>query len=802
MPPLVLVAVAWATGLSLAHYLLAPDGGGSVALLILAVVPLAATVVWWRDRSMRLSGICALALLAGALRYEAALPSWTDQAFVAHYNDGGWLSVEGVVQAYPDVRDTWTNLRLRAELIAISGQRHQVHGIVLVRAPRFPEYGYGDRLRVSGVMETPPQIESFSYEEYLARQGIYSFIGRPRVELLAESQGSPFKTTFFAVKDRARATIARLMSEPEASLLQGIALGIKASIPRNLYDLFNATGTSHVLVISGANLTLIAALFSRSFGRLLGKRRAFWFTLGGVGLYVLLVGAEPAVARAALMAGLYLTALYLGRHATAYVSLCASGLLLTAINPFELWDVGFQLSFASTLGLILFTPALDRLFEGSLTRVLPQERAKKLVRYLNDLLIVTLAAQILTLPLILYHFGRLSLVAPLANLLILPAQPAIIIAGGLATVVGLIPFLQPVAQLLFWIPWLGLAYTTAIVRWLANWPLASVQVSAARANRLALYYCLLLAAVWAFGRGYDRRVWNWMATYLPRRFIMVSLGVVPIAAILIGLTALQLPDGRLHVAFLDVGEGDATLITTPRGQQILVDGGPSPTALTSGLGQEMPFWDRSIDLVVMTHADADHITGLVEVLRRYHVGGWLDNGRPVGQAIYEECQTELDRERVARSVVQAGAKIDLGGGAVLTVLNPGKLPDPSRDTQSDANDQSVALRLTWGQASILLMGDIGAEAESSLIWSKQPLSADVLKLAHHGSNGSSTAEFLAAVQPAYAVISAGAGNRFGHPATTVVDRLTQLGVAILRTDQVGRIELITDGQLWWVKTER
>ena len=802
MPPLVLVGVAWAAGLSLAHYLLAPGGGGSVALLILAVAPLAATVMWWRDRSMRLSGICALALLAGALRYEAALPSWTDQAFVAHYNDGGWLSVEGVVQAYPDVRDTWTNLRLNAELIATSGQTHPVHGIVLVRAPRFPEYGYGDRLRVSGVMETPPQIESFSYEEYLARQGIYSFIGRPRVELLAESQGSPFKATFFAVKDRARATIARLMSEPEASLLQGIALGIKASIPRNLYDLFNATGTSHVLVISGANLTLIAALFSRSFGRLLGKRRAFWFTLGGVGLYVLLVGAEPAVARAALMAGLYLTALYLGRHATAYVSLCASGLLLTAINPFELWDVGFQLSFASTLGLILFTPALDRLFERGLTRVLPQERAKKLVRYLNDLLIVTLAAQILTLPLILYHFGRLSLVAPLANLLILPAQPAIIVAGGLATVVGLISFLQPVAQLLFWIPWLGLAYTTGIVRWLANWPSASVQVSAARANRLALYYCLLLAAVWAFSRGYDRRVWNWMAAHLSRRLIMVSLGVVPIAAILIGLTALQLPDGRLHVAFLDVGEGDATLITTPRGQQILVDGGPSPTALTSGLGQEMPFWDRSIDLVVMTHADADHVTGLVEVLRRYHVGGWLDNGRPVGQAIYEECQTELDREKVARSVVQAGAKIDLGDGAVLTVLNPAKLPDSPRDTQSDANDQSVVLRLTWGQASILLVGDIGAEAESSLIWSRQPLSADVLKLAHHGSNGSSTAEFLAAVQPTHAVISAGAGNRFGHPATTVVDRLTQLGVAILRTDQMGRIELITDGQRWWVKTER
>ena len=802
MPALVLIAASWAVGLLLAHYVLAPSGVEPAALLILAVIPLAATVLWWRDRSMRLGGICAVFLLTGALRYQTTLPDWTDQAFVARYNGSGWLAVEGVVRGYPDVRDTWTNLELDAATVEAGGQALPVHGTILVRAPRLPEYHYGDRLRVSGLLETPPEMEGFSYKDYLARQGIHAFIGRPRIELLAVGQGSPIKAAFLAVKDWARAAIGRLVPEPEASLLQGIILGVRASIPRDLYDLFNATGTSHILVISGANLTIVAALLSRVFGRLLGKRRAFWLTLGGVGLYVVLVGAEPAVTRAALMAGLFLTALYLGRQATAYVSLCAAGLFLTAINPLSLWDVGFQLSFAAVLGLILFSPALDQFFERRLARVLSQEKAKKAVRYLNDLLIVTLAAQILTLPLTLYYFGRLSLIAPLANPLILPAQPAIIVVGGLATLVGLVPFLQPVAQLLFWIPWLGLAYTTAIVRWLAAWPMAAVQISPDRASRLALYYCLLLAAVLAFSQGYDRRLGSWLAARLPRRFAAGMFGMLPVTAVLIWLAVLQLPDGRLHIAFLDVGEGDATLITTPRGQQILVDGGPSPTALTTGLGQEMPFWDRSIDLVVMTHADADHITGLVEVLRRYQVGGWLDNGRAVGQAIYEECQKELDRGNVARSVIQAGAQIDLGDGIILAVLNPATIPDPLADTRADANDQSVVLRLTWERAGALLTGDIGVEAESSLLWSEQPLSADVLKLAHHGSNSASSAGFLAAVQPRYTVISAGAGNRFGHPATAVLDRLTQLGVTILRTDQAGTIELVTDGQRWWVKTER
>ena len=802
MPPLVLVVAAWALGLLLAHYVLVPSGVEQVAVLILAIPPLATTALWWRDRPMRLSGACALALLAGVLRYQVALPDWNDQSFVARYNNSGWLTVEGVVNAYPDVRDTWTNLRLSAETLRVGDQAYPVHGIILVRAPRWPEYHYGDRLSVSGLLETPPELEGFSYKGFLARQGIHSFMGRPRIELLAEGQGNPVKAALLAVKDRARAAIARLVPEPEASLLQGIVLGVRASIPRDLYDLFNVTGTSHILVISGANLTIIAAFFSRAFGRLLGRRRAFWFTLGGIGAYTLLVGAEPAVARAALMAGLYLTAVYVGRQATAYVSLCASGLLLTMIQPFTLWDVGFQLSFASTMGLILFTPILEQLFERGLVRILPQERAKKVVRYLNDLLIVTLAAQILTLPLILHHFGRLSLIAPLANLLILPAQPATIAAGGLATLVGLIPFLQPVAQVILWIPWLGLAFTTAIVRWLAAWPLTYIQLSPAGANRLTLYYCLLLVAVWAFSQGYDRRLWNWMAARLSRRLATALLGVSLVVAVLAGLAVLQLPDGRLHVAFLDIGEGDATLITTPRGQQILVDGGPSPTALISALGQEMPFWDRSIDLVVMTHADADHVTGLVETLKRYRVGGWLDNGRSEEQTIYQECQKELDQRNVPRNVVQAGARIDLGDGAVLAVLNPVTPPDPSAGAGADSNDQSVVLRLTWRQASVLLTGDIQAEAESSLLQSGQMLSANVLKLAHHGSNRSSSASFLTAVHPSYAVISVGADNRFGHPAASILDRLTQLGVTILRTDQAGTIELITDSERWWVKTER
>ena len=800
MPPLVFVAAAWVAGVIAAHYWLVPARVEPRSLALLSLIPLAAILLWRKDRVVVLSAACALALILGALRYQAHVPDWDDPAFLAHHNDQGWVTLEGVVQDYPDEQDTWTNLNLDTEWVQVDGQKHQVNGTVLVRAPRFPGYRYGDRLRVSGLLETPPVFEGFSYREYLARKGIHSILKRPQIEWLASGQGSPFWRALFAVKDHARNVIARMIPDPEASLMQGILLGIKSGIPRDLYDDFNATGTSHIIVISGANITIVAALFARIFGRLLGKRRAYWFTMAGIMLYVLLVGADPVVVRAGVMGGLFVTALYLGRRATAYVSLLVSVVLLTVINPLTLWDAGFLLSFAATLGLILFTPSVERLCERILTRVVSVERARAGVRYLNDALIVTVAAQILTIPLAAYMFGRVSPVAPLSNLLILPVQPPIMVLGGVATVIGLVPWLEPAASVIAWVPWLYLAYTNAVVRWLAASPFASLPISHATAGWLTVLFCFLLGVVWALRRrqGSTDRFRTWVAARTSTKIILAAPFV---AAILVWLAVLQLPDGRLHVAFLDVGQGDAILITTPQGQQILVDGGPSPIALTSALGKQMPFWDRSIDLLLMTHADADHITGLAEVLGRYKVHGWLDNGHEDDSATYLECQVRLEEAAVARYTVCAGDRLDLGRGVVLEVLHPP--PDLMAGSEADSNSASIVLRLVWQQASFLLTGDLEADGEQLLLRSSQPLTADVLKVGHHGSGGSSTTEFLSAVDPSYAVISVGADNHFGHPQQAVIERLASLGdVTILRTDQQGTVEFVTDGQRLWTKTGR
>jgi competence protein ComEC len=430
---------------------------------------------------------------------------------------------------------------------------------------------------------------------------------------------------------------------------------------------------------------------------------------------------------------------------------------------------------------------------------IPPKLSQVLLRYLSDYLIVTLAAMILVIPLVVCHFGRLSLVAPLTNALILPVQPAIMVTGGTATLIGMLPPLEPVARLVAWLPWLCLSYTKSVIGLLATWPSAWVQIGQGSWGWLAAYYALILASVWALRqkRAATNRDVTSAGKPAPSQAV---LGILCAAMILLGLATAQLPDGRLHVTFLDVGQGDAILVTTPQGRQILIDGGPSPAALTSALGRHMPFWDRSIDLVVATHSDADHVTGLAEVLTRYKVGGWLENGRSDDDAVFAECQNLLKAARVRKYSARVGDRLELGAGLSIEIIHPPR--ELMTGTASDSNNNSLVLRLIWGHASFLLTGDLAAEGEHMLLRSGQDLAVDVLKVGHHGSGGSSTHDFLASVSPRFAAISVATKNPFGHPDQAVLKRLERLGTTVFRTDEQGTIEFVTDGAILWVETEK
>jgi competence protein ComEC len=282
---------------------------------------------------------------------------------------------------------------------------------------------------------------------------------------------------------------------------------------------------------------------------------------------------------------------------------------------------------------------------------------------------------------------------------------------------------------------------------------------------------------------------------IPAKYVIFTLLIV---ATLVWIAAADTHDNRLHVFLLDVGQGDAILIETPSGQHILIDGGPADGGLAACLGKRFSFWERSIDLVVSTHPHEDHIGGLVEVLKKYEVKQVLESAAEYDSPVYREWQSLVEGKRIKRTVAQCGQHIELGEGIRLDVLYAGEASLGNAAFALDSN--SMVLRLVYGNVSVLLTADIFEETETCLLDSRFYLNSTVLKVAHHGSDTSSCAEFLAEVKPQVAVISVGADNLFGHPSPEVVDRLSSSH--LYRTDLQGTVELITDGNRLWVKTER
>jgi competence protein ComEC len=795
MTLLVFWSIAWLVGIWLGSLLAIPLYAWAG---VVPIASLAAGLI--RSPKARLLLGCAAALALGATRLTMAQPHF-DERSLATYNDRGVATLVGVVAAEPDVRDTYVYYKLDAKSLALEdteGEPLTVHGAARLRGPRYPVYAYGDRLQVRGGLETPPVWEDFSYRDYLARKNIHSYIPRAQVEWLASGDGSAWKRAMLDFKGRAQATVARIIPEPEASLLTGILLGVESGIPADTMEAFSATGTTHVIAISGFNITIITALLMATLGRIVPDRRlATGIAIAGVVTYTILVGADAAVVRAAVMGVVTIVGLTVGRPGLALNSLAFAAILMTALNPHTLWDVGFQLSAAATLGLILYSELFGETVQRLLARKLSTARATQVVGWISDALLLTVAAQITTTPLILKYFGRLSVVTLLTNVLILPVQPLVMFFGGTATLVGLI--VEPLGRVVGWGAYLWLTWTIRVVEWTARLPHASVPLELSDLGLVVVYVVIGgLTALVLLTPQRRRTLWGNVRTRLP---LKAALGGMTLVTAVAWFAIRQFPDGVLHVTFLDVGQGDAIFVETPGGVQILIDGGPEGSALLSELGCHMPFWDRTLNLVVLTHPDADHLSGLIPALERYGVRAVVARALPHETDLVAAWEKALANEENGGATLvrgEAGARLTLSDGVTLEILHPGA--ELIEGSDADSNNNSVVLRLTYGDVAFLLPGDVEAEVEGELVRSGAYLRSTVLKVPHHGSKTSSSLPFLDAVRPQVAVISVGQGNKFGHPSEEVLERLE--GTLVFRTDHNGTVSIASDGHRLWVDAER
>lgn len=786
---LIFLIAGWVLGILAASLFRLP----TPVWLILLPLPLAYLVLFWRNLPLRIWHFSLLFFILGALRYQLAQPTELSQQ-LAQFNEQGNASLIGIVVDAPDVRQTQTLVRVDATKIQTRGEWLDVHGSALVSVPRDTPVKYGDEVQVDGAPETPPDGSDFSYRDYLARENVFTLVRYARLYTIASGKGDSFRAALYGFKDAAKVAVNQLLPEPSAALLTGILLGDDQGIPPKLKDDFAATNTAHIIAISGFNIALLVSVLAFLFRRPASILQARALTSPSAGtaarttaavtghlstvlilvfliLYALLVGASASVVRACIMGALVVVAFEFGRQNWALNALAIAAFVMSLLNPYVFWDVGFQLSFLATLGLLVYAPRLEARAESWLKQRTSASRARRVLDFSRDALIVSAATFLVTAPLLIVYFHRVSPIGFLTNFLILPVQPPIMLLGGGATMlqmaanvlnavplVGLI--VGALAQVVAWGAYICLQYTILVVQATVAIPFGSFEVARVDLPLVILFYGLLFGVT---GLGVRRA-----AELLVAR-LWVPLALLAVATIFVWTTAIAAPDPRTRISFIAASEGDATFIRTRDGFRILVNGTGEPNTLLSYLGGQLPPWDRRIDLVVATHSDNDNLSSLNAVLERYTVGQVVEPPAPARPGVGFAKWSELLSKRgivsnVAEPDMQLGvgeAKLDVAYAATNTVLR----------LEVDGKTFLLAPRLTGTEWKELLEGEAELDADVAV------LPSEIEK------------EFLERVTPETVILVVG-GRPQDKPRAEML-RLLE-GAAVLRTDERGTITWVLD----------
>jgi competence protein ComEC len=789
-------------------------GFGFFALLAAVVERGGPRIPGWLLRATALAAVLLLGTALGTFRAsETALPTGagTVSALAGSKDE---LSIRGTVIDDPRPREDRQQVVL--ENVAAGGR--PVPGRILAWLPRSVEVATGDRVVFRARLEEPRDFDGFAYRAFLARQGIGA-IARTFDATVVNHQAPGLAGGAARLRALLVDGLDTIVPEPEAALGAGILLGVRSSIDPAVNAAFATAGLTHVVAISGWNIAIVGALVVRLLDglrrRVAGRLLVEPFTALAIGGYVVLVGSSPSVIRAALMAGALMLGRQAGSRAHAASALMLAALAMMVVAPPVVWDVGFQLSLLATAGLIAFGAPIER-------------RLHRWPCWLREPVALTLAAQLTTMPVILATFERVSLVAPLANVLVVPLVPLVMLACAVAAVVGVLGAALPIPILTdatAWFAggsaWLGLRLMILAGSSAAALPLAALPIAAP--GWLAVAWYPTLALLW---RRANREPSNErpgdeltpLATV--RRPSAGRLAVASLVAYLgrligtlarpgrallvitagLGVTTLAtLPDGRLHLIVMDVGQGDGILVVTPTGRSMLVDAGPDPDQTLRQLGTRLPWWQRTIDVIILTHPHQDHVGGFPEVLRRFRVSSILDAGRPYQNPTYDRF-LELSRAEPGASyrLARAGQRLALDPGTSFQIWYPSVADAAGPLLEADINNASVVGLLQFGRFTALLTGDAKAPVEKLVEARSLVGRVDVLKVGHHGSSSGTTPGFLAALHPAAGLISVGAGNRYGHPAPVTIRALRAAYVEVLRTDRDGTIDVQTDGASWKV----
>jgi len=802
-------------------------------------------------RLAHLAVVVALFFL-GILTMNITLHPYRGVDHITRFLSAEKITVEGLICESPQVSSDRTELVVAASRIFSDGQYIPVSGRILLTFRGLYPFRYGQWIRFKSRLRLPHNFGNpggFDYERYLLFRGISArgFINDVTgFVILRHDRGSPLRSFLEELRERIRATIYATAPGVEGKIIQAMILGDQKEIPKEVMERFNRTGTTHIIAISGFNIGIVA-IFCLFVIRLACKSSEYLLLHGDITkistiitiiiiiLYTYIAGAGISVVRASLMVVVFMIAIVSNRERDLYNTLAFAALIILLISPASLFDVSFQLSFIAVLSLIFLTPRLVSLLPPA-----PAKRSSdiswkekipfyltKFTRIVVIFFFVTLSATLGTLPLVIYHFNRLPMITFVANLFVVPVLGVAAIPYCQITVLT-VPISDLLSSVIVEIAACLVGISLLLVDTFADFSWSSLYVSTPTLQEIAAFYLFLITG----GFWLDR--WNWGHPEPKKPSIVWKLLPLIIAFFFIfnGYMLYQRDhqQKRLSLTAIDVGQGSATLITLPGGKRILVDGGGSyDERFDVGRYVVAPFlWHKRItciDTVVLSHPHPDHLQGLLFIMEHFRVREAWTNGQKVDSPLYQSFLQVIHDQGIHMRILSDKTPVTSQSGVTISIMNPRETADNppgetfssfphtdedsltqaphprhrlfgmTRSRESDSiNDRSLVLKISYGQRSFLIPGDILDSTERHLIESDFDIRSDVLIVPHHGAARSSTMDFLKGVKPQIAVISCGKDNVFGFPHPDVLRRLVHSGARIYRTDRDGAVTLSTDGK--------
>ncbi len=707
---------------------------------------------------------------------------------VSYYTDlGRAVAVKGFVSRDPERKPERTRWEFEVTSLQLSKHMNlQVNGRLLITAKGAAPVAYGDELELYGTLIKPRDERNpgeFDYAAYLANRNIFGLMHIRDVSGIVHSGRSnahPVLQNFILpIKHHVMEVNHETLSPLGASIATGLMVGERSEIPSEVLQAFANTGTIHILSISGLHVVFVSALLLGlfSFFRIPYAARIY-LTLICLAIYVAVADFVPSVVRAGLMTGVVLLGTVWQRRRMLVNNLFVALFVILIVDPLSLFDIGLQLSFAAVLSIVLVYPRLEdfcRRFG------LFQSGERTAGENFLSLLLVSIAAQIGTIPFTAYYFHKIPLIALAANVLIVPLSSFVMGLGFLSSLFGV--FSMAAAQWYANVNDIAIWLMVQIAERAAELPLAYLDFYQMDIAGIIFFYAFLFYAL----------CWE----ILPVRKYGAMAALVLIAFLIWKPVAFG--DSRLKIYFLDVGQGDAAVVQLPDNKILLIDAGDQSAAADQGEKVIAPFLRklgvRKIDWLVMTHPHDDHIGGMNYILQHFEVSKVMESGQFYDSEIYRNILHTCVEKKTGIERIRAGAALAIDKEVALYCLHPGgEFVSETGPAPFNTNNASVVLKLEYRDVSVLFTGDAEWESDSKISTYKNFLKSDILKVAHHGSWNGTSDELIALVQPRYAVVSCGAFNKFNHPSPAVIQNLSAANAEVFRTDRHGAVIFQTDGR--------